>query len=185
MIRRVLAAALVIAIIVAAWLVLDRAQNAVSPLPRAVPAMPTAGYSARQAEIIETGPDGRATYTVRAGLIRQLPDEQSVFLDDLQMQFRDEAGQLWDARAAHGRILEDSTQLDLRGDVVLSGLLGGEPARLTTEQLALDTHTEIATTKEPVLIDRAGLRLTAQGLDANLKDLRVRLESSVHGSYKP
>ena len=185
MIRRVLAAALVIALTVIAWLLLDRAQNAAIPVPRAMPAAPSAGYWARQAEIIETGADGRAMYTVRASLIRQLPDEQSVLLDEVQMRLRDDNGQLWDARAAHGRILEDSTQLDLHGDVVLSGLLADEPAHLTTEQLSLDTRTEIVTTKDPVLVDWAGQRLQSLGLDANLKDLRLKLESDVHGSYKP
>src|SRR5579872_3568651 len=59
------------------------------------------GYAARKATLIETGPDGLPMYTVKADVIHQRANDKVDF-ERVQMSFRDQAGQLWTARAQHG-----------------------------------------------------------------------------------
>jgi LPS export ABC transporter protein LptC len=149
------------------------------------------GYSARDAEIIETGEDGRPLYTVNADLIRQRPQDGVVLLDIVRMQFRDAAAGTWDLRAARGEIRRETGLVELFGDVRLIGALAPEegaapqPARIETQALALDTRTEIITTAEPVQFEWSGQRMRAVGLEARLKEHHVRLESDVNGLFTP
>jgi LPS export ABC transporter protein LptC len=184
---RVLAAGLVIALIVTGWLVLDREESG-SVTPAAAPSLPeNPGYSARNAQILETGVDGQPMYTVNAKVIREMPATSTVTLDDVQMQLRDDHGTVWTAHADHGHIQEDSALVDLTGDVTVSGVLPGttSPAVLTTTELGVDTHNQIISTQAPVQFDWSGQTLNARGFVARLKDQQVRLESEVHGRIRP
>jgi LPS export ABC transporter protein LptC len=187
MILRVLAAALGIAVIVIGWLVLDREQNA-SMLPvQAGPPPVRPGYSARDATLIQTGPDGREMYQVHASLITQDPGAPDIALQNVQMAFRDENGHLWDGRANQGRILDDAARIDLLGAVSLTGLLPGsdKPAEITTERLSMNRRSDLVTTQAPIALDWSGQRVRARGLAFHLKDQRLKLESDVHGRYSP
>jgi len=46
------------------------------------------GYSARDAQIIETGPDGRARFTLQAALIEQQPATRDIVLTDIDMRLQ-------------------------------------------------------------------------------------------------
>jgi len=187
MIYRILGVLVILAIIVIGGVLLGRDPL---ELTRATPPAPppaSAGYSARDATLIETGADGAPLYTVHAVTIEQPAAAEYVNLDDVTIDFRDSRGQIWNARADHGRIESDATQFELQGGVKISGHLPGSPdlAQLTTEVLSLDTRTEIARTDAPVQIDWGGRQVTAHGMVARLKDQHVRLKSDVHGSFSP
>jgi len=186
-IQRVLAAFAVIAVIVAGWLVLEREQSGVARTAQQAPAAVNPGYSASNAEIIETGTDGLRLYTLRADTIHQLPDDQMVALEGVRLELKDDAGNLWNASATHGQILEDAALVDLVGDVLIAGMLPGsdQPAHITTEHLSLDTRTDIATTKDIVHFDWAGHHMRTHGLTTSLKDHHLKLESDVHGTFHP
>lgn len=188
MIYRVLAALAVIAVIATGFLLAERRQARSARPAGDEPTTVDAGYAARNAEIVETGSDGRPLYTLRASTIRQLPNDETVALEDVWMEFRDTSGNVWTARADHGRILEDAAHVRLRGAVQVSGVLpgaGGQQARITTEQLSFDTRSEIVRTHAPVRLDWSGRQLSALGLVASLKAHHVRLESNVHGLFPP
>lgn len=145
------------------------------------------GYSARDAEVIETGPDGRPRYRLHAARIEQQPRDASIALTDIRMTYRTEAGTDWQLTAEHGRMPEDAHRIELEGSVVASGLPldSREVARITTERLAFDTRTERIATRSPVAIDWSGQRLTSLGAVADLKGHRLSLESKVHGRFTP
>jgi len=184
---RVLAAAVVIAMIVVGWLLLDRQQNYAMLAAPPPPTTPSPGYSASDAEIVETGPDGLNLYTLRASTITQLPDDQVVSLEQVRMQLKDDSGGLWNVNADHGQILQDVDLLELTGHVDIAGFLQGsdQPAHITTGRISLDTRTDLATTKDTVDFDWAGSHLRTRGLSANLKDHSLKLESDVHGTLRP
>ena len=183
MIYRVLVA------VAAGWVLLDRQRimNPAASVPAENRRNPDPGYSALRAEIIETGPDGRPMYIVRAETVRQHPESQSVMLETVHMELRDAGGQRWTARADYGQIFPDAANVQLMGDVLISGMFPGseETAEISTERLSVDTRAEIVSTRSPVVLNWSGRRMTARGLVASLKDQSLKLESDVHGLFTP
>jgi len=145
------------------------------------------GYAARQARLIQTGADGQPLYTLDAAAIEQQPDRGVVKLEQVQLGFRDANGSQWTARADRGELAQNSGVVQLEGSVQVSGNLAasGDPAQISTEHLAFDTNSEVATTSDPVTLTMSGRELTAHGLIASLKERHVKLESDVHGSFRP
>ena len=178
--------AVVVGLLLAGWIMLNREQNGPA-VPPAGPAQPSPGYSAREAELIETGPDGHPLYTLHAARILQEPASEVTALEQVQMQFHDRQGNVWNGRADQGRIVDQAAQIELNGNVVISGRAPGteQPLSISSEQFAIDTHTEIVTTDDPVVLDWNGELLHARGLIARLKEQRVTLKSDVHGIYVP
>jgi LPS export ABC transporter protein LptC len=145
------------------------------------------GYSARQARLIQTGPDGQPLYTLDAAQIQQQPDQGTVQLQQVQLGFRDSGGNRWTARADRGELSQQSGVVQLAGAVRVVGLVpdSGSPAEILSEHLAFDTRAQVVTTRDPVSVLMSGRELHAQGLIANLKERHLQLESDVHGSFQP
>jgi LPS export ABC transporter protein LptC len=186
MILRVLAGAAVIALLVAGWLLLNSEEGGPAvPLTAAPAANP--GYSARDAVLVETGQDGRPMYTLHAAEIRQQAASDVTVLDDVTMQFRDATGHIWNGSANQGFVVDGASQIDLSGAVRLWGLLPStqQPIQLSSDRLAVDTRTEIVTTRDPVVLDWNGQILHGRGLIAHLREERLKLESDVHGVHQP
>ncbi|MGE3665436.1 MAG: LPS export ABC transporter periplasmic protein LptC [Steroidobacteraceae bacterium] len=145
------------------------------------------GYSARDAEIIETGDDGRPRYWLEAARIEQPPDERAITLTRPALRYRAQGGGIWRAQAETGTVLPGHDLIELDGDVRLQGTLsgGGTPAHIATSHLAFDTKKEVASTRARVTIDWSGHRLAALGLRADLGAETLRLESQVNGRFLP
>lgn len=145
------------------------------------------GYSARDAEIIETGDDGRPRYWLRAELIEQAPNDATITLSRPALRYLGEGSSSWRASALTGTVPPSRDLILLDGDVRLDGTLqdGGTPAHVETSHLAFDTVNEVASTQARVAIDWSGHRLSARGLRADLKGETLRLESKVNGRFLP
>ncbi len=143
------------------------------------------GYSARDAEIIETGDDGRPRYWLTAARIEQPPDDPAVTLTRPALRYLDQRGGSWRAHALTGTVLPGRDVIMLDGEVRLDGTLasGGAPAHVETTHLAFDTKRELASTGAKVTIDWSGHRLVARGLQADFRAETLRLESQVHGRF--
>jgi LPS export ABC transporter protein LptC len=143
------------------------------------------GYSARNAQVIETGDDGRPAFTVNARVVRQRANDTRIQLDAPHMTFLTTESGVWRVDARAGQIQADGSNIDLYGDVKMNGELSGTPVVIGTSIISYDTHDEIARTHAPVTFDTRGGTLRATGLVANFKEGSVRLESHVHGTYPP
>ena len=55
--------------------------------------LPDPGYSALQAHMVQTGPDGLPLYTLNAARVQQQPDQGTINLEQVQLGFRDEQRQ--------------------------------------------------------------------------------------------
>jgi lipopolysaccharide export system protein LptC len=145
------------------------------------------GYAARDAKLVQTGPDGRALYTVDADVMRQQPNDDSVELEKATLGFYDANGSLWTARGEHGEVGQNTKIVELSGNVHVNGIPQGtqSPAEIVTNRLAFDTNTKIATTKEPVTLTWSGQEIKGRGMRATLNDGRVQLESAVRGMAVP
>jgi lipopolysaccharide export system protein LptC len=176
---------IVIAVIVGSALL---GQQKMKPEP--VAAQPRAvepGYAAKDAELIETGADGRPLYRLNAKTIRQSPADGSVQLDEVRMSYRGESTNQWSLSATQGVLRENNERIELAGDVRVVGIMAGtsDLAQIRTERLSFDAVNQIATTPEPVTLALGRNELHGAGLYASLKDRQVRLESGVHGSFSP
>jgi len=145
------------------------------------------GYSASDARIVETGPDGLPRYTLRAASIRQDPRSLEVSLEDISMQVSDDGDAPWTLRARGGLMPEDAKRIDLRGDVRVAGAVegGSEPIEIRSEALRYDFALGRASSEVGVTVRLTGKWLRSDGIDADLKQRRVRLESNVHGRFVP
>ena len=145
------------------------------------------GYSATDAEVIETGPDGRPRYRLRADVIRQDPDTLAVRLERPRMQVDDPAAGPWRVAAETGTIPQGAQRVDLVGDVRVTGAVG-EPAaalEIRAPELRYELATARVTAPREASILMSGQWLSARGLEADLKERRLRLESQVHGRFTP
>lgn len=183
MIYRLFAVLTIIAVIVAS-LLLAR-QQGVAPTSTTVQESAwDEGYSAQGARLVETGTDGLPLYTLNAATIRQLPNEGQVRLTQVQVSFRDADGDSWTATADSGELEQPMQQVQLSGDVHVSGTFASRPTQITTAALSVDIRSDIVSTKDPAQMLWAGQQqLSSTGLTANLKDDRVHLESAVHGTF--
>ncbi|MBW4051897.1 MAG: LPS export ABC transporter periplasmic protein LptC [Proteobacteria bacterium] len=184
MIYRIFAFLTIVAVIVAS-LLLSRQQSG-TPASTAVQQTSwDAGYSARNARLVQTSGDGSPLYTLSAATIRQQPNENQVKLTQVQMTFRDRNGNAWTATAERGDLAQASQQVELSGNVHVSGAFrsGASPAQISTDALSVDLHSDVVSTKAPVTLLWSGLALDSTGLVADLKDQRVHLESEVHATF--
>jgi LPS export ABC transporter protein LptC len=145
------------------------------------------GYAARDAKLVQTGPDGHPLYTVDAEVIRQQPNDNTIELEQATLGFHDANGALWTARGEQGEVGQDAGTVELSGNVHVNGTPQGtlQPAEIVTNRLAFDTNTKIASTREPVTLTWSGQEIKGKGMRATLNDGRVQLESAVRGIAAP
>jgi LPS export ABC transporter protein LptC len=136
------------------------------------------GYSARNAEVTQTGDDGRPMFTVVSPLIRQHANDERVQLDAPRITFVSEENGTWHAQARSGLIQADGSSVDLHGDVKMNGNLSDSPVVISTSTISFDTRTEIARSPAYILIQARGGTVGATGLVANLKESTIQRESN-------
>jgi len=167
--------------------------NAIAPDP---------GYAARDAQLIETGYDGRERYRLNARVIRQRTESGVIELEELAMNYHVESsGQLpgesapaamasadvWHLTSDHGEVRANGDDVELTGNVRIVGPAPGtgEPLSLTTESMRINTPTQFIETSAPVKLRWSGHELDARGMQADLKAGKLRLESDVNGHFYP
>jgi len=183
---RIFATLALLALIGGSLLLGRQSRDAETPVAAGRPAEDL-GYGARDAQLIETGTDGRPKYTLNAKLIEQHPKDDSVQLNIVHMILDDVDGNRWTVDAQRGDIVHGGDNIDLTGEVHVSGVLPGtdEPADITSDRLSFDTRTAVVTTKDPVTFVWAGRQIHSVGIVASLKDSHVQLESAVHAIFQP
>ncbi|HTU66957.1 MAG TPA: LPS export ABC transporter periplasmic protein LptC [Steroidobacteraceae bacterium] len=160
---------------------------------------PDPGYAARDAVVVETGYDGRERYRLNAKVIHQQIDSSVIELEGLDMDYHPgaqdkvagEATALranddkWHLRSDRGQVRADGDDVQLVGNVVVTGRTPGQadPITLTTESMRINTPTEFIETDAPVRLDWSGHSLDAVGMRADLKAGTLSLESDVHGEF--
>jgi LPS export ABC transporter protein LptC len=169
--------------------------------PTAVQA-PDPGYAARDAQVIETGYDGRERYRLNASVVRQRSDGGAIDLENLKMDFHPgaqgqlagekpltgkAASEIWHLTSDHGQVQANGDDVQLTGNVVVTGPAPGTDGlmTLTTDTMSINTPTQFISTDDAVRFRWSGYDLTAKGMQADLKAGTLRLESDVHGEFSP
>jgi lipopolysaccharide export system protein LptC len=163
---------------------------------------PDPGYAARDAQVIETGYDGRERYRLNAKVIRQQIDSSVIDIEQLDMEYHpgaqdriagesrpaQDGTEIWHLRSDRGQVRANGDDVELFGNVQVKGPApggGGAPLTLTTQRMRINTPTEFIETDEPVVLGSWGYELQAKGMKADLKAGTLRLESDVHGEFSP
>lgn len=164
----------------------------------AVPLDP--GYAARDAEVIETGYDGRERYRLKASVIRQQTELGVINLENLEMNYHAGAqaklpgekpspdiGEVWRLTSDRGQVRAEGDDVRLTGNVRVTGPApgSGEPLSMSTESLQINTPTEYIETAAAVKLRWSGHEIDARGMQADLKAGTLRLESDVNGHFAP
>jgi LPS export ABC transporter protein LptC len=145
------------------------------------------GYYLNDATLTELGPDGRPRVVVRAKSIEQQLSDQSVRLDALELDYSTERQGRWRVTAQTGRMPSDRGSLLLSGDVRVTGTAtaGQGQAVIRTDELAYDTRSNVVQTAAPVVVEFGPHELRGRGMRVGLNEGTLRLESNVHGQFKP
>jgi len=162
---------------------------------------PDPGYAARDAQLIETGYDGRERYRLDARVIRQKTEAGVIELEDLAMNYHIESqgspdapaspakasADVWHLTSDRGEVRSNGDDVQLNGNVRVTGPAAGngEPLSLTTESMRINTPTQFIETSAPVKLRWSGHELNALGMEADLKAGTLRLESDVNGHFFP
>jgi LPS export ABC transporter protein LptC len=143
------------------------------------------GYYLKDAIVTDTTDDGTPGLRLAARRIEQHPENGSITLRDVTVDYLALPERSWRLTANEGIVPGGTTTIRFSGDVALAA--EGEPrgAVIRTDALSIDTQTSIATTDEPVSIELGGHHVLARGMMANLKDNHVQLESEVNGRFVP
>ena len=198
---RLLGYLVVIAVVAAAWFFgiagrSDNATDAAALLP------PDPGYAALGAQVIETGYDGRERYRLNAKAIHQQGDNGVIDLEQLEMNYHPgaqgelpgeqpastkKATEVWHLTSDRGQVRADGDDVQLNGNVQVTGPAPGSeaPLVLTTDNMRVNTPTQFIETDAPVQIRQSGNLIYAVGMEADLKAGNVRLKSKVHASSAP
>ena len=162
---------------------------------------PDPGYAARDAVVVETGFDGRERYRLNAKVIRQQMDSNVIDLEGLEMDYHPGAQErvpgearspaadteTWHLKSDRGQVRADGDDVELHGNVVVTGEVPGTgaPVSLTTATMRINTPTEFIETHAPVTLNWSGHQLEAVGFEADLKRGNLRLKSKIHGKFSP
>ena len=145
------------------------------------------GYYVSDARLIELGVDGKPRVVVRARSIEQQVADESVRLEDLQLDYTTTREGEWHVTADRGRMASDQTSIQLAGNVRVAGSPESSGARATivTDELDYDTRASVVQTASPVAIQFGTHQLHGRGLRVALNDGILRLESNVNGTFSP
>jgi lipopolysaccharide export system protein LptC len=196
--QRPLAYVAIVSVVAVAYFI-GRIGRGVDPEDAAASLGPDPGYAARDAEVIETGYDGRERYRLNASVIRQQTDTGIIELEQLHMNYHPDAqaaqagepdvsvppGEVWHLTSDRGQVRADGDDVLLTGNVEVTGPApaGGEPLTLVTTELRVNTPTQFIETDAPVKLRWSGHELMARGMEADMKAGTLRLESDVHGRF--
>lgn len=155
--------------------------------PPSHPVAPEPRPFLRTAEVEDFDATGQLRLRIRADRMELDPADESVRLDALVLDYQAHPGRSWQVHARHGEAPKDFSLVQLRGDVVLSGLSDHELRQMTvhTEALSFDARAQVARADGPVRVEIGRHTLQATGVVANMKRETLRLESRVHGQFDP
>ena len=99
----------------------------------------------------------------------------------MRIEFDPESGVSWQLTADEARTPADKSYIDLTQGVILTNVANadGPLTTITTESLRLATEQSVASTEDPVTINRGDAQITATGLMADLSRDYFELKANV------
>jgi LPS export ABC transporter protein LptC len=143
------------------------------------------GYVALDAELIETGPDGRPLYRLSAQRIERPADGSKVLLNQPQLIYQPDPNSKWMLEAEHGELATDQQRVEFTGAIKATGTSdAGGTTQIRTEHLNIDMLQQRGDTADRVYISWQRMQFNALGMHLNLRDRTLTLGSDGHGQLQ-
>ena len=163
-----------------AWLSPDRfTSSATDDAANAEGSSP--GYVALDADLTETGLDGRPLYRLQATHIARAANSELISLTQPRLSYQPAPDTQWTLRADSGALQPDGQLLSFDGAIEASGGNADDPPiTLRTASLAVNLQQQRADTDARVYLEQNRMQLNALGLHLNLRLLTWTLDGDGH-----
>lgn len=164
------------------WLV----QQTPEPEPDRAAQAPThePDYEMHGFSVQHYGQAGPARGVIEGEVVRHHPDTDTLEIDGLSLRWRDDAGNLLRARAAHAIAQGDGSEVRLMGGATVErDRLPGEsaPLQFSSEEMVFDRRQDQVRSDRPVVLRQGGSVIEARGLTYWHADARLELRGAVRG----
>jgi LPS export ABC transporter protein LptC len=145
------------------------------------------GYYLKNTVLTDYDLAGDPGIRIEAERIDQIAHGSEVVLYNVRVAYQAPNGQSWVMVGDVAHVQPGGKVVDVSGNVRLQGepTAGEGAAVIHTDTLSYNVPDAVASTQSDVRIDFARHTLTAHGLNANLKERTMRLESKVNGRFHP
>jgi LPS export ABC transporter protein LptC len=182
---RVFTVLAVVALCISTWILSSPARRPQTQIDANQADMP--GYYLKNAVLTDYDLAGEPTIRIEAERIDQIAHGNEVALYNVRVAYQAPNGQAWLMVGDVAHVQPGGKVVDVTGNVRLQGEPTGREAVAVvhTDTLRYDVPDAVVSTKSDVRIEFAQHTLTAHGLNANLKERTMRLESKVNGRFHP
>jgi len=155
-----------------------KASEAVAKLPK----ISTEGADMRLDKIrFMEDKHGRKTWELEAKTVHQYQEQNITVLEDVKATFYTNEGRTFFLTGKQGKVYQDSKNVDLVGDVVLTSSDGYQ---LKTHSVSYHHLEKTVSTADPVEIEGEQLRLTGIGMWVNMEAKTFKVLSQVKTQFK-
>lgn len=132
-------------------------------------------------------PSGKPAYHLDAAHMNHYPDDDTITMQELKLDYRDDENQNWITTANNGIAYQNIEVLQLKGNVILKGQSSqmNQPIKIATESLRIDFPHKHASTEAYVKIYNKYSTITAKGMDLDMATGHLSLLSEARGHYVP
>jgi len=123
----------------------------------------------------EVGTTG-VKWEVKADQARYLKNENLAVFEKVRIRFTLSDGRVVVLEGDRGRLRTDSQDIDISGNVTVSSFEGD---RFRTNSVQFSKKTEIASTRDPVVLESGNVHIEAVGMVLSLKEETLTLTSRV------
>ena len=173
----ILIAILLIGGIVLASLWANLRERRASEAVEKVPKVSTGGADMRLEKVrLVEDKHGQKTWELEANSVRQYEEQNMMVLEDVKLTFYGKEGRIFYLTSKQGKIYQDSKNVDLIGDVVLTS---NDGYQLKTQSASYHHSEKIVSTPDLVEIEGEQIRMTGKGMLVNVEAKTFRLLSQV------
>lgn len=119
---------------------------------------------------------GQKTWELEAESVNQYQERNMLVLEDVKLTFYSKEGRVIYLIAKQGKVYQDSKNVDLTGDVVLTSSDGYQ---LKTQSASYCHAEKVVSTSDPVEIDGEQIQLTGRGMLVNVEAKTFKILSEV------
>ena len=119
---------------------------------------------------------GQKTWELEAKSVRQYQDQNMMVLEDVKVTFYTKEGRTFFLTGKQGKVYQDTKNVELVGDVVLTSSDGYQ---LKTHSASYRDLEKVVSTPDPVEIEGEQIRLTGKGMLVNTEDRTFKILSQV------
>ena len=124
---------------------------------------------------------GQKTWELEATSAQQYQDQNMLVLKDVKVTFFSKDGRVFSLSGKEGKVYQDSKNLEIIGDVVLTS---NDGYRLKTQSISYNHKENKARTSDPVEIEGEQLRLEGRGMLVDMEAKTFKVLSQVKTRWK-